>query len=63
METIRTRQMEEEIEGLRTALKVIHTWSSCDEWSRQERTEAMKDICEHSKNALFPLENVEGIYK
>lgn len=47
--------MEKEIEGLRTALKVIHTWASSDAWSRQERVDAMKDICEHSKEALFPL--------
>ena len=59
MKTIKTRQMEKEmseigeISELRTALKVIHTWTSCDEWSRQERTEAMKDIREHSKKALF----------
>jgi hypothetical protein len=46
--------LEKEINSLRNTLKVIHTWASMDAWSRQGRADAMKDICEHSKEALLP---------
>jgi len=47
--------LEREIERLRTALEIIHTWSSSDTSFHA----VMEDICEHSKEVLFPPNQVK----
>lgn len=42
--------LERENERLRTALEVINTWASSD----TSFNDVMEDICEHSKEVLFP---------
>ena len=45
---------DEKIKRLEDALKVIHTWASCDQSSNEPREKAMADIAKTSQNALFP---------
>ena len=39
---------------LETALKVIHTWASCDAYSPDSREKAMSDIAKCAKDSIFP---------
>jgi hypothetical protein len=41
------------IQELENALKVIHTWANCDEYSSETRSKAMSDIAEKAKEAIL----------
>jgi hypothetical protein len=44
--------------SLETALKVIHTWASCDESSPESRKKAMSDIANCARSSLYPCGKV-----
>ena len=51
METIRTRELEREVDTLRSTLKVISTWAAVDD-ERLTRAEAMRQIEKKANKAL-----------